>query len=984
MKMANVTLNDLQARARRALSLELVPALAAIAATLAFGAAAYHEAIEASRAVLLSALAWAVAAGALALRARLSRGHLETARDQLRLLEELQGQHGIAESLGGFGTWLFDRASNKLVWSTGAFRLYGIDRAQAEPSVREFAAQIHPDDRARWIDAHRRALREGGEARLEYRFLRPSRETVWIRSIARAESDGSGSIRRLAGVAQDVTGIRAMQQQLAASEAKFRDLTRMSSDWVWETDAQHRWSYFSDSAEGVLGRWVSTLLGRKIWDLPASQFAFEQPDWWAQRTLMDRHAPFEHFEYAVIDPNREVHFVSLSARATFDAAGHFSGYRGVGRNITLEKQQRLLLQLESEITSIIREHHEPERVLGAVLTALCASMGWMGGANLALNPGGRSFAVKERWGFPPFTRMLSQLPLEIPLAPDSAEARAWRDARAMWVDDLAEEPQLAQRYQADRVGARAAFLAPILDESGGTMSVLLCLCPASFVDDGFMPQVAEVLSRNLSLYLQRKSAEHRLTHQSLHDALTGLPNRVFLSRQLEQRLAADESAAVLYIDLDRYKLINDTLGHSVGDQVLIEVAQRLRDSIRPQDVAGRIGGDEFILLLTGLAERDEIERIARRVLAAIEKPFILAGQAHFLSASIGVAVAPDDGSDTALLIKCADSAMYRVKSEGRNDVRFFAGDMSDERVEQLALASELPLALQRGDVALYYQPIMDVAARRVVGFEALLRWMHPTRGMLLPERFLLAAEQSNLSREVGQWVLRRALDDRVALGLERYEDATVSVNVSPRQLAEADFLEMLNTMLGERHFPGRLLRLELTESALIEHPERTAHRIAELRRLGVQVIIDNFGTGYASLSYLKNLPVDGLKIDQTFVRDLPVDRGNAAIIQAVTTLAARMGVQAMVEGVETAAELRALRSYECDQMQGTLICEPLPLAQLREFLDSLPEVRRMHLVREAQDDERGPRGETDSPGEHDERGMRAGSGNRIAGRSAQS
>ncbi|MCL4746823.1 MAG: EAL domain-containing protein [Burkholderiaceae bacterium] len=930
---------------RAALS-EFVPAIAALAATLVLGAAALGGLADWPLAILLAALVWALAAGALALRNRRSSQNLARAREQLRLLEELQGQHGIAENLGAFGTWLFDRASNRLVWSAGAFRLHGIERSAGEPSLRDFATQIHPDDRARWIDSHRRALRTGGEARLEYRYVRANHETVWIRSIARAERDERGAIHRLAGVAQDVTGIRAMQQQLAASEAKFRDLTRMSSDWVWETDAQHQWSYFSDSAEGVLGRWIATLLGRKIWDLPASQFAFEQPDWWAQRTLMDRHAPFEAFEYAVIDPDREVHFVSLSARATFDSGGTFTGYRGVGRNITLEKQQRLLLQLESDITSIIREHHEPERVLGAVITALCAAMGWTGGANLVLNPGARSFAVRERWGFPPFTKMLSQLPLEIPLATDSAEARVWKEARAMWIDDLAEEPQLAQRYQAERIGARAAFLAPIVDESGGALSVLLCLCPASFVDAGFMTQVAEVLSRNLSLYLQRKSAEQRLTHQSLHDALTTLPNRVFLSRQLEQRLVADEAAAVLYIDLDRYKLINDTLGHSVGDQVLIEVAQRLRDSIRPQDVAGRIGGDEFILLLTGLADRDEIERIARRVLAAIEKPFILAGQAHFLSASIGVAVAPEDGRDAALLIKCADSAMYRVKSEGRNDVRFFAGDMSDQRVEQLALASELPLALQRGDVELFYQPILDVAARRVVAFEALLRWLHPTRGLLLPERFLLAAEQSNLSREVGHWVLRRALDDRVALGLDRYDDATVSVNISPRQLAEADFLATLNAMLGERNFPGRLLRLELTESALIEHPERTAQRIADLRRLGVQVIIDNFGTGYASLSYLKNLPVDGLKIDQTFVRDLPVDRGNAAIIQAVTTLAARMGVQAMVEGVETAAELRALRSYECDQMQGTLICEPLPLAQLREFLDSLPQVRKMHLVRD--------------------------------------
>jgi len=926
---------------------DLLPAgLALIVSVgLALGAAGGH--VGWTIALALGSLAWAVAAASLALALRARERRLGAERERASALQELQSQYRVAENLGAFGAFLIDRARSRFVWSGGAFRLYGFDPTGPEPSLREFATAIHPEDRQRWIDTHRQALKAGGEVRIEYRFLRGGRDTIWIRSIARAERGESGRIEQLAGVAQDVTGIRAMQQQLAASEAKFRDLTNMSSDWVWETDTQHQWSYFSGSASTVLGAWVKGLLCRRLWDLPDGQFAFEQPDWQAQRALMDSRAPFESFEYAVIDPEGNAHFVSISGRAAFDSAGTFIGYRGVGRNITREKQQRILLRIESEIVSIMREVSEPERVVTATLTALCTAMGWTGGANLAPIPRRRSFTARERWGTPAFTRMVAQLPPELPLLADSPESRVLASKQALWLPDLEAEAQLARRYQAARLGARAAFLAPILGEAGEVLSVLICLSPASFRDDGFLGQASEILSRNLSLYLQRKAAERRLTHQSLHDALTDLPNRVFLTRQLEQRLARSEAAAVLYIDLDRYKLINDTLGHSVGDQVLIEVAVRLKDAIRPEDVAGRIGGDEFILLLTGLSDRQEIERIARRVLAAIEKPFVLMNRAHFLSASIGVAIAPDDGNDAELLIKYADSAMYRVKSEGRNDVRFFTGGMSDERTEQLALASELPLAIQRGEVDLYYQPILDIAQRRVAGFEALLRWRHPTRGMLLPERFLPVAEQSNLIREVGQWALRRALDDRVALGLERYEDAAVSVNVSPRQLVDEDFLSSLNGMLAERSFPPRLLRLELTESAFIEHPERTAALIGELRRLGVQVIIDNFGTGYASLSYLKNLPVDGLKIDQTFVRDLPADRGNAAIIQAISTLAGKLGVQAMAEGVETPAELKALRSFDCDQLQGALICEPLPFSQLSDFLESLPEVRKMHLVRDS-------------------------------------
>jgi EAL domain-containing protein (putative c-di-GMP-specific phosphodiesterase class I) len=226
-----------------------------------------------------------------------------------------------------------------------------------------------------------------------------------------------------------------------------------------------------------------------------------------------------------------------------------------------------------------------------------------------------------------------------------------------------------------------------------------------------------------------------------------------------------------------------------------------------------------------------------------------------------------------------------------------------------------------------------------------MRWRHPTRGLLLPDQFLPAAEGNNLVREIGLWAIRRAIDDRIDIGLDRFEDVAVSVNLSPRQLSEDGFLAQVNGLLAERKFPASLLRLELTENALIDNSDKTIALLGELRRLGIQVIIDNFGTGYASLSYLKNLPVDGLKIDRTFIRGLPEDRGNAAIVQAITTLAGKLGLQAMAEGVETVAEMKALRALNCERMQGTFISDPLPLAQLKDFLESLPQMRQMHLVK---------------------------------------
>ncbi|MFM1988562.1 MAG: hypothetical protein RJA99_1519 [Pseudomonadota bacterium] len=861
----------------------------------------------------------------------------------VRRLTELQGQYGVAESLAVLGSWVYDIDEDRYYWSDGTYRVFGIDPAQPPPSPKAFFICVHADDQTRWQQAHRRAIKHGREVRIEFRYTKKGSEQVWVRSVARAATDRHGRTVRLEGIVQDISAMRAMSQQLATSEAKFRDLTQLSADWVWETDTEHRLSFVSDSVVAALGGdWVKAGVGKPRWAARISDFP--KADWDRHRADLAATRPFDGFEFGMIDPQDALHLVSLSGRPIFDENGRFKGYRGVGRAVTRERQQQLLLQLESEMASIMREQTEPERVITALIITLCGLMGWAGGAHLVQIPGTRALTVRERWGSPALTRMLAELPAQLPISTDSVEGRAWASGQAIWLHDLRAEPAFALRYQAPQLGLNAAFLAPIMDEQHNVLSALLCFGTTGFRAEGLLAQLAEILSRTMSLYLQRKQAEKRLMHASLHDALTGLPNRVYLTHQLEEALKHERAAAVLYVDLDRYKLINDTLGHSVGDQVLIEVARRFRESIRPGDVAGRIGGDEFILLLLDLEDRTEIERIARKVLAAIEKPFVLMNRAYFLSASIGVAVSPEDGRDAHLLIKCADSAMYRVKSEGRNDVRFFAGDLSDERSDQLQLGAEFPLALQRGEVDLYYQPVLAVGERRIVGIEALMRWRHPIRGLLLPEKFLPAAEQSNLVREIGLWAIRRALDDRVELGVDRYQDVAISVNISPRQLAEDGFLAQLNALLAERNVPPSLLRLELTENALIDNSDKTVALLAELRRLGIKVIIDNFGTGYASLSYLKNLPVDGLKIDRTFIRGLPEDRGNAAIIQAITTLAGKLGLQAMAEGVETSAEMRALRSFDCDMMQGAFISDPLPLSQLRDFLESLPQLRQMHLV----------------------------------------
>ncbi len=876
---------------------------------------------------------------ALALRERL----LQAARQSERIaaLEVELDKSKSAEMLAHFGTWDHNLASGQVWLSAGARRLLCMPPEAPMPSMKGFVVSIHSEDQVHWNEAHRRAVRQAVEAKVEFRYKLPDGKLLWLRSSARPHRNERGEVTDVSGVLQDITVIRAIQKKLAASEAKFRDLTNLSSDWIWETDQEHHISYLSPSADAVLGSWARSSLEQGRWDQHADEDALPTK-WNVYLDAIKDRKPFDNFEFTLLDPSRAIYHISLSGRPLFDDRGKFTGYRGTCHNISQEKEQRMLLELDRDIATIMREQPDQERVIKTIITTVCSRLGWIGGLHLVRESAG--FAIRERFGYAAFNSVAKDLPGVTSFPDADVESKAWERNTALWLTNPLKYKRFALRYGMERLKVKACFIAPITDEAGQTLSLLMFLAPIHFRDSRLLADMGQIMTRSLSLYMQRREAERRLTFTSLHDALTSLPNRVHVNHQLSERLKKGKPIALLYIDLDRYKLINDTLGHAAGDKVLIEVAQRLKEAIRPRDVAGRMGGDEFIILLPGLTDKEEIDKIARGVLAAIEKPFILQNRAYFLSASIGVAIAPNDAVQADLLIKAADAAMYQVKSEGRNDVRFFAGAMSDERTEQLQLAAELPLALQRGEIDLWYQPVLDVADRRVVNYEALMRWRHPVKGMLLPDKFLPMAEQTKMIREVGMWSIKRAIEDRIQIGLDRFPDLPVTVNVSVKQLAEEGFLAGVNQMLAAKQFPSNLLQLELTESSFIENPDKTVVLISELRRLGIKVMIDNFGTGYASLSYLKNLPIDGLKIDRNFIKDLPADRGNAAIVQAIHTLATKLGMAVIAEGVETQAEVKGLRSLEIDKMQGSIISEPIPFADLSDLLDTLPALRQMHLA----------------------------------------
>ncbi|MFZ4758367.1 MAG: PAS domain-containing protein, partial [Burkholderiaceae bacterium] len=390
----------------------------------------------------------------------------------VRRLSELQGQYGVAESLAVLGSWVYDINEERFYWSDGAFRVFGIDPSQPVPSPKAFFICVHPDDQARWQAAHRRSIKQGSEVRIEYRYTKKGADQIWVRSVARPETDRQDRVVRISGIVQDITAMRAMAQQLAASEAKFRDLTQLSADWVWETDLEHRISYLSDSVTAALGgEWVKSGIGKRRWD--GRIVDFPKADWDRHRADLAENRPFEGFEFGMLDAHDNVHTVSLSGRPIFDDAGRFRGYRGVGRAVTREHHQQLLLQLEGEMASIMREQTEPERVITALIITLCGLMGWSGGAHLVQIPGTRALTVRERWGSPVLTRMLAGLPGQLPMSTDSVEGRAWATGQAIWLPDLSAEPEFARRFQAGTIRQNAAFIAPILDEHHNVLSALL-------------------------------------------------------------------------------------------------------------------------------------------------------------------------------------------------------------------------------------------------------------------------------------------------------------------------------------------------------------------------------------------------------------------------------------------------------------------------------------------------------------------------------
>ena len=760
---------------------------------------------------------------------------------------------------------------------------------------------LHPED-ADFYHRSRQAQRQAGYRQLMQCQLRfRHRDGQWRRFEIREQAlarDKHDQVTRIIGVAKDITDQIEASESLRDSEQRYRMLAESISDVIFSTDSRLSLNYVSPSVQAVLGYdaewifqngWQSTIANPQqltgISSLMARvNKALDQPE---QLALLRNQVQTQMFLFDCLRADGRKIPIELRLVLVWDEHDAFEGVLGVGRDISQQRRAEKDLRMAATVF---------EHSTSAIL--ITDPAGYIVQANEAFSRVS-GYAVEQ---------VLDQLPNMLTVD-EQQDAHLRYVLKQLHQHSTWEGEVWLKRRNGEHYPAWVGITAVLDDE--GDLASYVC----------FFSDISE-----------RKASEQRIHRLAYYDALTHLPNRSLFQDRLHTALQVAERqkswVVLMFLDLDRFKPINDSLGHAAGDRMLKDMATRLLGCVDDDDTVARMGGDEFTLLLQPRANREvaltRAIHVAEQILASLVKPFVLEGREFFVTASVGIALSPQDGNELSQLMKNADTAMYHAKERGKNNFQFYQADMNASALERLELESDLRHALEQNEFVLYYQPQFSGDGKRLTGAEALLRWRHPRRGLVPPGDFIPVLEELGLVVDVGDWVIGEACRQLKTWHLAQVRVPKVSVNISARQFSDGQLGMRIATILKETGLPPACLELELTESILMREVSEAMQILAGLKNLGLSIAVDDFGTGYSSLNYLKQFPIDVLKIDRTFVDGLPSGEQDAQIARAIIAMAHSLNLAVIAEGVETQEQLDFLREHGCDEVQGYLFGRPMP------------------------------------------------------------
>lgn len=836
----------------------------------------------------------------------LSALHTGRIHSQVKLREQLDFYDALIHAQSDAETGVVVMERGKIVYSNDAMWRIGGYQHDDIPLGSDFINLIHPSERKRVGEIQKKRLAgEDVPGRYESIMLAKNGYPMPVEISAALYRDGSD---RVVALVVNISERKQAEAELAQSQQDYRELVESVQAIMWRAHPGGAFTFVSQEAEALLGyplaEWTES---------PTFWMDIIHPDdrdWVVEYCVTESAKLKSHiFDYRLIASDGRVVWVQDIVKVIPNKAKtRPQELVGVMLDITARKEAEAGLRLSRQVFDNTAE--------GILITDAYFNVLEVNQAYLNITGYSRDEVIGEK-----------PMVMSTGLHNQQHYDEIWQALReeGKWVGEIWNRRKNGESYP------EWLSISAVTDSKKAVQNYV-----AVFTD--------------ITL---RKQSEERLQFLANHDALTHLPNRMLLQERIEQGLLrvrrSHGKLAVLFIDLDRFKVINDTLGHQAGDMLLQEAARRLKDCLRVSDTVARQGGDEFVVLVEDFADTQYLTAVASKIMNVLAQPFILLNQELYISASIGISVYPEDGLDLFSLLKNADVAMYRAKESGKNTFHFYAAESNVHSMERLALENSLRRALERKEFVLHYQAKTNLRTGKIIGAEALLRWQHPELGLIKPAEFISLAEETGLIIPIGAWVLEQACREAFNWRKATGQSIRVGVNLSARQFREDGLRQTIADALMQSGLTVDCLELEITESMIMQNAERATDLLEHFREMGAHVLIDDFGTGYSSLGYLKNFPIDSLKIDRSFVRDIPQDSDDMAITQAIIALARSLNIKVVAEGVENREQLKFLHSQGCDLMQGYIFSMPLPADEFLELLKTYSDMPFYSLDLDSED-----------------------------------